>query len=391
MKWLKQISWLLAAGMSLLPIQAFAHGTENEHKSEMMTSTYVLIGTGILFVLFIIFHLVMKNRIKPLTNAKKQEAREKRKQLTRTAQVLKWAWILSLVGMIISGAVSLTGNMTKEIIMPDIHGLGYSNDGQRILVPAHSGIKVYSQGHWSSGQGEQNDYMGFTMVDDGFYSSGHPGPGSNRKNPFGLVRSTDEGKSIKTLALYGEIDFHLTSASYKKHTIYVIDPITMSGSNATFKSGGLYYTKDEGKTWIKSEMKGVSGESVSLATHPSDDAVVAVGTSNGLYLSKDYGQNFEALLPGTQVTSIFFNDQDVLFVGGYKQEATLLQLDMNTKKTAEIKIPELDKDDALQYFAQNPLKDKEYVFATFKKNVFLSEDRGATWAKIADQGKTISQ
>jgi len=390
MKRLKQMSWLMAAGMSLFPIQAFAQGTESEHKSGMMASTYVLIGTGILFVIFIILHLISKNKINRLTNVKKQEDREKRKQLTKTAKGLKRAWILSLVGIMISGALSLAGNATKEITMQDIHGLGFSNDGQRILVPAHSGIKVYSQGQWSNGPGEQNDYMGFSAVDDGFYSSGHPGPGSSKKNPFGLVKSTDDGKSIKTLALYGEIDFHLMSASYKKHTIYVMDPMIMSGSNTTFKSGGLYFSKDEGKTWTKSEMKGVSGEAVSLAARPSNDAVVAVGTSNGLYLSKDYGQSFEALLPGTQVTSLFFNDQDVLFVGGYKQEATLLQLDMNAKKTVEIKIPALNKG-AIQYFAQNPDNTKEFVFTTFNKDIYLSNDEGQNWAKIANQGKTISQ
>jgi hypothetical protein len=390
MKRLKQLGGLIAAGLSLFPIQALAHGTESEHKRELMTNIYILIGTGILFVLFLILHFVVKNKTNRLTNVKKQEDREKRQQLSKTAKVFKWAWILSLLAFITTGAVSFSSNISKGITLIHIHGLGYSSDGQRIMIPAHDGIKVYSQGYWSDGEGEKHDYMGFSAVDNGFYSSGHPADGSNKKNPFGLVKSSDEGKSVETLALYGEYDFHLMSASYKKHTIYAIDPIRMSGSNTTFSSGGLYYTKDEGKTWVKTEMKGVNGESVSLAAHPSNDAVVAVGTSNGIYLSMNYGQSFEALLPGTQVTSLFFNDQGALYIGGYKEGASLLQLDMSTKKTIEIKIPALNKD-AIQYFAQNPVNNKELVFSTFNKDIYLSGDDGQGWTKIADQGKTISQ
>lgn len=41
------------------------------------------------------------------------------------------------------------------------HGLGYSADGNRILIPNHYGIAVYSEGRWSKVPGPAHDYMGF--------------------------------------------------------------------------------------------------------------------------------------------------------------------------------------------------------------------------------------
>ncbi|MBN2981809.1 hypothetical protein [Cohnella algarum] len=92
--------------------------------------------------------------------------------------------------------------------------------------------------------------MGFSMVDDGFYSSGHPARGSKKKNPFGIVKSTDEGRSLETLTLYGEVDFHGMSVGYKSHTIYIfnLEP------NSAIETTGLNYSTDEAKSWTMSEM-----------------------------------------------------------------------------------------------------------------------------------------
>lgn len=376
--------------MFLIPVQIFAHGTEDESKKEALLGNYVFMGTGVLFFLFIVLFIVTKYKGKALANVKKQVDRVRRLQITKTAAMLKWAWILSLVVFLISGIAFISGNGTKEISMEDIHGLGYSNDGKRIMIPSHSGIKVYSQDHWDDGLGEKHDYMGFSMVDDGFYSSGHPKQGSNEKNPLGLIKSTDEGKNLEELSLNGEIDFHLVSAGYKNHMIYTANPMIMGNSRSDFKQGGMYYTSNEGKSWTESVMAGISGELTAIAAHPTNEAIVAVGSQNGLYLSDDYGKNSEKLLSDSQVTSLFFNNKGILTVGTYNQGASLLQMDIETKQTTEIKIPTLTED-AVMYVAQNPLNEQELVFATFNKDVYVSKDLGKNWAIIANKGKGISQ
>ncbi|MBX6396423.1 MAG: hypothetical protein IRY98_12110, partial [Alicyclobacillaceae bacterium] len=83
----------------------------------------------------------------------------------------------------------------SSITFMHIHGLGYSADGSEVYIPAHNGLAIYRQGKWSYASGYAHDYMGFSMVDSGFYSSGHPAPDSGLKNPLGIVKSSDLGKT----------------------------------------------------------------------------------------------------------------------------------------------------------------------------------------------------
>jgi phosphoribosyl-AMP cyclohydrolase len=413
MKLMKKVSMSIILGISLLPIQIFAHGTEDEHKKEIVLSTYFLAGFTILFILFLALFLVTRNKARQLQNAKKQEDRVKRQQLTKTSKILKWVWIVALVGTVISGVVALSKNQedgfglanrenaqgaaqgTKDnadshnesdTTLMHVHGLGYSPDGESIMIPAHDGLKVYSGGKWSDGQGEKHDYMGFSAVNDGFYSSGHPALGSSKKNPFGIVKSTDGGNSFKTLTLYGKVDFHLMNVSFDAHTIYVMNP----QSNPEMKETGLYYSIDEAKTWVKSQMGGFNDEPAALAVHPDNDAIVALGSQEGLYISKDHGDNFEKL-SDIQVTSLYFNPAGKLVIGGYAQgTATLSKMDIESGEQAVIEIPVLTED-AVMYVAQNPVNEQEMVFATFNKDVYLSEDQGMSWTKIANKGKGISE
>ncbi|MFC4767007.1 F510_1955 family glycosylhydrolase [Effusibacillus consociatus] len=370
---MKNMFFTFIVAISLFPVPAFAHGTGEQYQREMMMNSYVLIGSAILFALFLILHFSAKNKVN-----------------SPVVKVYKWGWVLTLVGVLVTGGMYLWGNRSSGAAdvttLHHIHGLGYSSDGQRILIPAHDGLRVYSQGQWSIPETAKHDYMGFSMIDDGFYSSGHPAPGTKLKEPLGIVKSKDEGKTIETLDLAGETDFHGMTASYKSHTIYAFTP----APNSKMKSKGLYYTKDETKTWTKSEMKGINEDLSALAVHPTKDSVVALGTDSGVYLSKDYGQNFEKILPDIQVTSLSFDNEGALYVGGLAEKPLLLRFDLETKKTGEIEIPTL-KDDAVTYFTQNPVNKNELVFATYNKDIYLSGDKGVSWTKIADKGKGISQ
>ena len=43
-------------------------------------------------------------------------------------------------------------------------------------------------------------------------------------------------------------------------------------------------------------------------------------------------------------------------------------------------------DDAVAYIAHSPARPAEVAIATFRRNVFVSKDRGRTWAQIAKDG-----
>ena len=273
-------------------------------------------------------------------------------------------------------------DVPEAITLMHIHGLGYSAHGKRILIPSHHGLTVYSGGKWIAPRGELYDYMGFAAVDDGFYSSGHPPEGSTLANPLGLVVSRDEGKKIDFLNLYGEADFHGLAAGYETHAIYVIN----TTANSRMKTKGLFYTLDQAQTWSKSDMAGLTIAPFALAAHPTQEAVLAVGSQQGTFLSNDYGHHFAALLKDIQTTALFYQYDGDLLVGGIKNEVpVLLRLHVESQQMDEFKIPVPDKD-AIQYISQNPVNENELVFTTFEKDIYLSEDKGVSWLKIADKG-----
>src|SRR6267142_4193750 len=91
-----------------------------------------------------------------------------------------------------------------QVALVHVHGLAYSADGKRLMIPSHFGVAIYENGRWSKAPGPEHDYMGFSATANSIYSSGHPAAGSNLVNPFGLLRSKDGGKTWDKLALEGE-------------------------------------------------------------------------------------------------------------------------------------------------------------------------------------------
>lgn len=127
-------------------------------------------------------------------------------------------WLVGCVFLLVSLAL-LSSCSRPKVTMEHVHGLGFSSDGKQIILPAHNGLVSYSEGKWQNLDAPKHDYMGFHAVDHGFYSSGHPEPGSKLKNPLGIVKSSDFGKTLTILGLEGESDFHAMAVGYKNHAI----------------------------------------------------------------------------------------------------------------------------------------------------------------------------
>lgn len=329
--------------------------------------TFLFLGLGLLTLIFAVLYVVSRWKGRP-------------------APLWKWASIAFLGLTVLTGTSNILSSAPKNgggVTMTHIHGMGYTPDGQGLLFAAHDGLKIFSQGNWASGTGEKHDYMGFSSFDEGFYSSGHPAAGSKMKNPFGVVKSTDEGKSLNILSLHGETDFHLLAVSRHNHTIYVFNP----EPNSVMKTAGLYYSRDEGKSWTKSEMRGYTGEPDALAVHPANDAFVALGNKEGLYVSTDNGTTFDHLLIGKQVTSVFFDEQGNLYTGATDQKARLIKIDLAAKQAKEVALPALDKKNPVIYMAQNPKDDQELAISSLNRNAYISHDGGTSWHQIADKGK----
>lgn len=272
----------------------------------------------------------------------------------------------------------------QSVALRHIHGLAYSADGKRLLVPSHDGLAIYNAGRWSKAPGPAHDYMGFSATGQFFYSSGHPVPNAGLMNPFGLIRSKDGGKTWDKLGLEGESDFHLLATSYGTNAVYVFTHMP----NSRMSKRGIYSTVNDGFAWKRAESRGLDGEPLNLAVHPSNNKIVAACTKAGLYFSTDGGDNFKRLASGEQVLAAFFDlDDKQLWFSSYGGKPALTRLDWSGGKKTNVGLPPLTQD-AVAYIAQNPADRNEYAIATFERNVYVSKNQGKTWTQIANRGQT---
>jgi hypothetical protein len=288
---------------------------------------------------------------------------------------------LSRAALGLLAGIVLMACAQAAVTLTHVHGLSYSSDGKRLMIPSHHGLAVYENGTWSKAPGPQHDYMGFSATAKNLYSSGHPAPGSGMVNPFGLIRSKDGGKTWDKLGLEGETDFHLLATGWNTNAIYVWNPAPSS----RMKRPGLHYTLNDGFVWKAAQAKGLEGDPYALAVHPNDKAAVAVATSEGVFASTDSGNSFKKVA-GMQGTAVFYDrDGKHLWYGGFDGEPRLARATLPAGPIEQFELPALEKD-AVAYIAQNPANRDEYAIATFQRSVFLSKNGGKSWTEIASRG-----
>lgn len=281
---------------------------------------------------------------------------------------------LALVG------ITACGTSAQPVHIKHLHGLGYSADGKQLIVPAHDGLVVFENGQWRVPDVPVNDYMGYAPADTGFYSSGHPGPSTKRINPLGLVKSSDLGKTLQTLAFEGESDFHMMAVGYKSHAIYVVNAAPNSKLGV-----GLFYSLDNAKTWTQSNASRLTSQLNQLAAHPSQaNAIIAV-THDGLFLSGDHGQKFERVAGVDRVTAAAFTPDGLAVLFGF---TSVQSYSTAGGQVTSLNAPPIAADDAISNIAVNPISG-DIAIANRAKHVFVTSDRGQTWKQIAKAGEAL--
>lgn len=304
--------------------------------------------------------------------------------MLKSSKLLLAASKLSL-SLVLAAAAMSQATADSAVQLTHVHGMSYSANGAKLMIPSHVGLAIFENGKWTKAPGPTHDFMGFSATRDTLYSSGHPAPGSSLTNPFGLIKSSDGGKTWQNLGLEGESDFHTVATGYTTNVVYVVN----HAKNSRMNQPGIFYTRNDGMLWTRAAGNGLSGDLKSLAAHPTDTNMVVAGTANGLYLSRNAGQDFDRLLAGPQVLAAFFAlDGKSLWFSTYAGKAALMHITLDKDAKADpLPIPAL-KEDAVAYIAQNPARRNELAIATFKRNVFLSKDAGRSWKPIATDGAT---
>lgn len=291
--------------------------------------------------------------------------------------------VLTLIGTV--AALGVFGPpVSAEPILHHVHGLAFTPDGKALLVPAHTGLAIYRDGRWSIAPGPAHDFMGFSVAKEAIYTSGHPAPGSPLRNPLGLIKSTDGGKTWRQLSLYGEADFHDIAVGYQTNVVYVIS----GGANSQMPDAGIYYTRDEGKTWKRSELGGIISPITGMAAHPSDPRMIAVSTFGGLFISRDFGQRFRRHGTALTVTAVLFEPDGKHLLFASEGASALVRVALDGGTNQSLKLPALASD-VVTFIAQSPAHQKVLAIATRRKNVFLSPDAGKSWKQIAREGEGL--
>jgi hypothetical protein len=368
---------------------------ENKNKERfrsLLTNVYLLIGWIALLVVFML-----------LGQSARRKAAAGHHVPAFMERLYLWGMALSVVGALSGLAVLLWGSFTGDsergagkIVLKHVHGLAYSVDGHRLLVSSHRGLSVYEQGQWRSPSpaAPQHHYMGLSMADDGYYSSGRPGRGSSLKDPLGIVKIGADEQSIQILALHGQADIHEMTVGLRTHAIYAV----VHEPNSRMAEPGLYYSLDDAKTWTKSRVAGLKGGAFTMAAHPDQEGIVAVGNQNGTFLSYDYGNTFELISGDAQTSALTFMAGGELIIAGVTGNEdegellvpTLYKLDLGNKQAESMGIPDLGGE-PIQYIVQNPRRDGEFALSTFKRDIYVSNDGGAEWKRIAEYGKALDE
>lgn len=283
--------------------------------------------------------------------------------------------------------ISVTNNPffqeKKEGKIEHLHGIGYAGNQNAIYFATHEGLLVYQNNKWYETISNKHDYMGFSATDDGFYSSGHPEEGSSLGNPLGLVKSFDNGQTLMNLGFYKESDFHYMTVGYKSHTIYVVN----QEENKTLGQG-VFYSKDDGKTWSPSQLNGLPQTAAgTIAAHPTDENMVGISTSEGIFVSRDNGNTFERFTRKINTTTFAFQEKFIVFAAVENDKPILIKQSLDTKQEEVLSVPALDKKDYIMYITSNPTNDNEIVIATMNGDIFMTKNNGASWTKLASKGK----
>ncbi|MCT4782617.1 MULTISPECIES: F510_1955 family glycosylhydrolase [Exiguobacterium] len=255
-----------------------------------------------------------------------------------------------------------------------IHGAGFWQEDARPVVATHHGLMEYREDGWYELMSNRHDYMGFELVEDGFYASGHPEPQSAYKNPLGVVRGTDRGETLEIRSLEGEADFHHMSVGYRSESLYVY----LEEPTSELRPG-FYRSLDKGETFDPMKMEGTARHGIAgLLADSSEPRRVYVYGPNGMLVSDDGGDTFEAWITDEHILLAAKDDTTLAYV----REASVYKLVLQ-KDEGETVLPLPDLE-AGALPLELAIKEGRLLLATSDNSVYLYED--GDWVTLLQAG-----
>lgn len=225
---------------------------------------------------------------------------------------------------------------TDEMVS-HIHGAGFWQDDNRPVIATHAGLMEYREDGWYTLPTNRHDYMGFELVEDGFYASGHPDRRTDYKNPLGVIYGKDHGTMLEVRSLEGEADFHYMSAGYATGTLYVY----LEEATSQLETG-FHRSIDGGKSFEPMQVKRIEGGQVAGIVADATDAerVFLYGPS-GILVSNDSGDSFEPLVEAEQVVTVGADDGQLAYVRQTDGSFEGVRFNLDAESTETFNLPEL--------------------------------------------------
>jgi len=228
--------------------------------------------------------------------------------------------VLAVTAALLAGCSTGDGDSANvPVVAPPafehIHALTVDPNNGDLIVATHEGLYelvVGSDGATTADGpvgGLDFDLMGFTLIGNTAYASGHPGattPDSFGTPNLGLISSTDRGKTWANVSRTGQADFHALTVA----------PSGEDGSAA--RIFGLDSSKlaiqrslDGGITWTD----GAELVARDIMADPARPGTIYATTENGLAVSSDNASSFE-IVPGAPALYLLTISSDTHLLSG---------------------------------------------------------------------------
>ncbi|MCA0981277.1 F510_1955 family glycosylhydrolase [Exiguobacterium aestuarii] len=259
-----------------------------------------------------------------------------------------------------------------------IHGAGFWQDDERPVIATHAGLMEYREDGWYTLPTNRHDYMGFEVVEDGFYASGHPDRRTDFKNPLGVMHGKNHGAVLENRSLEGEADFHYMSAGYATGTLYVY----LEEATSELEPG-FYRSIDGGKSFETMQVQGIEEAQVAGIVADATDAerVFLYGPS-GILVSNDSGDSFEPLVEAEQVVTVGADEGQLAYVRQTDGSFEGVRFNLDDESTETFNLPELQADAVPIELAVN---EERMLLVTSDNSVYEFTD--GEWEMRLDKGE----
>ncbi|MGE6490381.1 F510_1955 family glycosylhydrolase [Exiguobacterium sp. NPDC077395] len=259
-----------------------------------------------------------------------------------------------------------------------IHGAGFWQDDERPVIATHAGLMEYREDGWYTLPTNRHDYMGFEVIEDGFYASGHPDRRTDFKNPLGVLHGKDHGAMLEARSLEGEADFHYMSAGYETGTLYVY----LEEATSQLETG-FHRSTDGGRTFEPMQVQGIEETQVAGIVADATDAerVFLYGPS-GILVSNDSGDSFEPLIESEQVVTVGADDGQLAYIRQTDGSFEGVRFNLDDESTETFNLPELQANAVPIELA---IKEERMLLVTSDNSVYEFTD--GEWEMRLDKGE----